>query len=298
MLVLAASFFSNDIVLSVNNFGPLFGKKGQKRLILIHDVWFVSERYEGSRLSQIFFRTLISLQLKVTHKVITVSEFSKKELIQKFGLDAEDIDVVPNCLSKPKNPKVPVNEYRGDEISDEKEQRRYFLLVGADRKNKNVWRAIEAFVSFTEQADSSVQLIVVGLYSQSYLKKLREAFGPIMDDSINVEGYVSRERYDFLLNHAAAIVFPSLYEGYGIPVIEAITANKPVLVSSGTVCAENAGVMGIVVDGTDVASIQEGYTRLMAFDSSAYGTEVERFKRRYGDCGKAAQKLCEVIETV
>jgi hypothetical protein len=110
MLVLAASFFSNDIVLSVNNFGPLFGKKGQKRLILIHDVWFVSERYEGSRLSQIFFRTLISLQLKVTHKVITVSEFSKKELIQKFGLDAEDIDVVPNCLSKPKNPKVPVNE--------------------------------------------------------------------------------------------------------------------------------------------------------------------------------------------
>ncbi len=169
--------------------------------------------------------------------------------------------------------------------------------MGAERRNKNIWRAIEAFVSFTEQATSLVQLIVVGSYSQSYLNKLREVYGPIMGDGINVEGYVPRERYDFLLNHADAVVFPSLYAGYGIPVIEAITTNKPVLVSSGTVCAEHAGAMGIVVDGTDVASIQEGYSRLATFDSSAYSNELEKFKQKYGNCNKAAQKLCKLIDS-
>ena len=100
--MLGFTFFKQDVTLSINNFGPLFGKIGQKRVVVVHDVWFMSDVYEGGKLSKYVFRLLLALQLWNTHTVVTVSKFSKDEIIKYFNFSPDKIVVVPNCLFQEK----------------------------------------------------------------------------------------------------------------------------------------------------------------------------------------------------
>lgn len=291
MLWLPFVFFRCDRVLSINNFGPLFGKPSQRRTVVIHDVWFLSKHYDGGVVARLAFRALIKIQLWTTHQVVTISHFSKREIVEKFGVPPECIAVIPLCLER----EVILGSV-GDLVKANNMNSDYFLLIGADRKNKNVLRAMEGYAAYVANVDKPMELVLVGRYTPSYMDMLRHRFAALVGQTVHLKGYVSRNELLKLIRGAKGIVFPSLYEGYGIPVVESLVAGKPVLLSRGTVCEENAGLMGVAVDGRDVDDLAQGYQRLSVFDVAATSVGIEVIRGRIFDCETPAQKLCEVLQ--
>lgn len=291
MLLLSVVFFRCDRVLSINNFGPLFGKRSQRRVVIIHDVWFLSDTYAGGSIARVLFKLLLNLQLRFTQQIITISEMSKRAIIETLNVAPGRIVIAPPCLEDDYGEGIVVGG--GKTV---RPGRDYWLLIGSDRKNKNVSRAMEGYAAYVAAEVRPIALIVVGSYGVAYTELLRQRFSSAIEGMVCFKGYVTRGELWALIRGARGIVYPSLYEGYGIPVIEAISAGKPVLVSKGTVCEEIAGPMAVAVNGRDVNDLAQGYRRLAAFDATCIGVDVDAVRERIVDCKTSARRLGEALE--
>lgn len=238
MLYLSWRCRSTPVVLSVNNFGPLFGGRGQRRLVVVHDVWFLSAAYNGSRLAKWLFARLIRSQLRRTHHVFTPTEHSREEIVRYTGFPRARITVTPLRVEQA----PPAGEDAG-----------FFLLVGSSRPNKNVLAAVRGHARYRAEGGDR-PLVIIGPYDDAFRAQIL-AEG---DGGVVIAGYVNEAEKWRLVGSCHALLFPSLYEGFGIPVIEAQAMGRPVLVSRGTSCEELAGDHGVVVDGSRVEDIARG----------------------------------------
>ena len=283
MLLLSVLFYRRDVVLSANNFGPLFGKRSQKRIVVVHDVWYLSESYDGNKIAHLIFKYLLRIQIALSHKVVTVSQFSKSAIEETLSVDPTAVFVVANCLDKTE---IPIIKMSTDTTRDA-----YFVLVGSDRRNKNVLRACQAFCRYKQETDDPVSLTLVGTYSKTFIDNLIASLPATVRDSITIAGYVQRDVLLEIIRNSKAMVFPSLYEGFGIPVIESLSAGKPVLVCKGTACEELAGPMGVAVDGYDVSDLVRGYKELAGFEAPINQIELRRMIHDFYDCQACADTL-------
>ena len=283
MLALSVYFFSCQKVFSTNNFGPLFGRSGQERIIMIMDVWFLSDHYEGSRVNRMLYGVLIKLQVKFSHKVITISEFSKNEINKHLGIKKSDIDVISLCTAK--------TDSQGKNTDAVKTP--YFLLIGSDRKNKNVERAIKAYVKYVALQSAPIHLKVVGPYSEEFKSSMLDRLSN--QSLVDWIGYTERDNLNALIENCRAVYFPSIYEGYGIPVIEALNARKPILLAKNSSCEEIAGNACIAVDCSNVDALVDGLQRLENFDSTSFEKEYDKFDEMIHDCEGCAKKLQQFI---
>src|SRR5207248_1127994 len=166
--------------------------------------------------------------------VIAVSEFTRRELIELLGLPAERIRVIPNGVGAPFAPEGPAAE--GE----------YVLAVGTLEPRKNLGAAQQAAQRL------GVELRVVGA----------KGWG-----GVQVNGWLGRvsdERLAELYRGARCLLYPSLYEGFGIPVLEAMACGTPVVTSAGGATEEVAGGAAVLVDPRDVASIAAGIEEAIA----------------------------------
>jgi glycosyltransferase involved in cell wall biosynthesis len=288
MVPLAIKFFGCTKVLSINNFGPLFGKRGQRRIIVIHDVWFMSDTYEGSAIVRYVFGLLLRIQLLCVHEIITVSEFSRKEIAEKLGVAANRIIVVPNCLDE-------IDIAKTEAMTDSIAEQEYFLLIGSDRSNKNVVNAVRGFQSFNSRSTKKALLIVVGTFSKPFIESIVSRLNTTTAQRVQFRNYVERAELLTLISSAIGIVFPSLYEGYGIPVIEAIAYNKAVLVARNTVCEELAGPFGVVVDANSVDSIAKGFDDLIGKVDTVKITELSEYRAKFFGCERSAAIMSSIL---
>ena len=283
MLLLSVLFYRCDTVLSANNFGPLFGKRSQRRIVVVHDVWFLSDSYDGTKLARILFRLLLKIQLFLSHKIVTVSHFSKCAIENEMEINPNAISVVTNCLDK--------TEFSFSDADSKTKIDAYFVLIGSDRNNKNVSRACEAFCRYKLETNNQISLVLVGSYSKAFTDRLRAQLPNAAGGSITVSGYVARDVLLELIRNSRGVVFPSLYEGFGIPVIESLSFGKPVLVCRGTASQEFAGPMGVVVDGKDVSDMVRGFKELATFRSPISQGELGQMIRNFYDCQACADEL-------
>ena len=294
MIILSLRMFTFDRILSVNNFGPLFEKRGQKRFVIIPDLWFLDKSYNGSVLLKYLFYLLIRIQLLSTDHIITVSQFSKKRIINLLSVNPEIITVLPNCLSlEDLNTEYPIDR---DSILNHVKlnlNKQYFLLLGSERANKNIQRALEGYVKYCELTGTPYELILVGPFSTSFIDLNVKKFDKNILDRITIAGYVSDEKYKSFIKYSSGIVFPSLYEGFGIPVLESIAFNKKILISKGTVCEEIAGEFGISVDGNCVESISMGY--LLLQNQKPKTKHSNHKSNLYFDCSSIGNQLQECL---
>jgi len=294
-VLLAVRTYRHDVVISINNFGPLFGKSGQRRITVIHDVWFLDKGYNGSPLRKILFHALIRIQLMSKPQVVTVSDWSKKEIAKALGLDLENIAVVPNCLCDA-NEKTQGGSPRLREVSSIRGA--YFLMVGSDRPNKNIENGLRAYLRYAESLSDPVSLVVAGDFSDSGKRKLELTVPDQLRAKISILGYVERGHYQLLLSGCSGLVFPSLYEGFGIPVLEAMSAGKGVLVSKNTVCEELARDCGVVVDGTSVVNIAEGLAELAGKTRANLFGHCAKQADHYRDCSRSGELFRQIIEQI
>jgi len=192
--------------------------------------------------------------------VTTPSHFSQREIVRLYPWLRNRIVVTPNAVKSSFYPRS----------ADEVERVRkafcvtapYFLFVGTPQPRKNVARVIEAFLSATHGLEH-VQLVIAGK-STSTLERLRRSHhAALASGRIIATGYVSDDALACLYSGCVALVFPSLYEGFGIPVLEAMACGAPVITSNSTALPEAAGDAAMLVNPEDTMAIAQAMRRVL-----------------------------------
>ena len=198
-------------------------------VLTVHDLAVLRFPEAFRRWTRLYGRTLLRPVLRAARRVVAVSEFTRREVAELAGVPVERIDVVPNAVE-------PVFGPDGPAVAGE-----YALAVGTLEPRKNVTRAAEA------ARLAGLELRVAG----------SAGWGSVDTRGARLLGRVSDEQLAALYRGARCLVFPSLYEGFGIPVAEALACGCPVVASRGTATEEVAGGAAELVDPLDVRAIAE-----------------------------------------
>ncbi len=213
-------------------FAPRNAKKKRATVTTVHDVGFlrISERYDGRS------RRLLGVQTKHAVKRATqlfaVSAFTKKELVETYRVPEERVTVVSNGIDANTYRRLPEADVART-LQALRLSKHFFLYVGRMDAKKNVTTLIRAFELFKSGRGMGdpFELILVGSPGFGYDEiKLYVERSPVRD-SIRYLGYLSSPEAAALMNAATAFVFPSWYEGFGVPVLEAMACGAPVIAS-------------------------------------------------------------------
>jgi glycosyltransferase involved in cell wall biosynthesis len=204
------------------------------------------------------------LQPKLAHKVnhiITISEFSKNKIIENLKIPEYKISVIYNGV-----------DIVNIEASLQEENKflnlpPYILSVGSLEPRKNLTRLIAAFIQYKNETKSEIKLVIVGK------KGVNRVFNEAGIDEINTDdiiftGHVSDTELQYLYKNTLGFCYPSLYEGFGLPPLEAMQFSVPVLTSNTTAIKELCEHRAILIEPTSIDSISEGIFKLLRGDIS------------------------------
>lgn len=227
----------------------------------IHDLLQV---HYGSIEKRFYFNHILRPLIRRSPKIITVSEFSRSEIVSWAQIPMERVKVVPNGLSTI----FTGGKYRSPSTKP------YFLYVGNTRSHKNIYRMLRAFsearipdnVHFYLSGPSSPELL-------NYSKKLS------IDGRVTFSKYIDEKDLPAWYSNALALVNVSLYEGFGLPLIEAMGSNCPVISSNSTALADTAGNAALLVNPLDIDEIANAMEQVV-LDDFLRETLIKRGKSR------------------
>jgi len=242
-----------DIFVSPDGYCSLTAKIPQ--CLVIHDLGFLHypDAYKKSHVG--FLKRNTPKFLKKAKNVITVSQFSKEDIIRRYNTNPAKIDVVYNGVkdifrSVPLNEKEAIKKkYTGG--------REYFLYIGAIQPRKNLVNLLKAFSIFKKRLQSNMKLVIAGRRAWKNDEFLQLVKTYKYRSDVNLPGYLPEEELALLLGSAYALVYPSLFEGFGVPVAEALKCEVPVLTSEKTSMEEIAGEAALYFNPQDHSDIAE-----------------------------------------
>ncbi len=218
-----------DLLLSPDGFIPLNCKI--KTLSVIHDIAFEHFKNGVDWLHQLYYKYFFPKFAQQSTRIITVSEFSKADLVKTYQLSPHKIDVVYNGVS---------SAFKQTE-KRLKDKIPYFIYVGAIHPRKNVLNLLKAFEAFKAQnPELNHQLLLVGRKSWQLAAIVKYLRTMKFKRDVLFNKNVKDENLNLLINNATAMVYPSVFEGFGLPVIEAFSCGIPVITSKGTAMEEIA----------------------------------------------------------
>lgn len=284
-----------DVFFSPDGFIPL-GMPVPK-VSMFHDVAYLRyPEYLQPRIRK-FYAKWIPRYLAYTQHIITVSEFSKSELIDGYNVHPDKISVVYNGIT---DAYQPLDNAQQDVTRNKYTQGRpYFVFLGALHPRKNVLTLVKAFDHFKTNYKSDVQLILAGRNAW-HNKELFETIqkSPFTKE-IHLPGYVRTEDAVPLVASAEAMIYPSIYEGFGLPVVEAMACGVPVICSNVSSLPEVAGNAALQFDPMDVQQLSQ-HMQTIVSDASVRNELIrlgfERCKVFSWD--RAAEEIYGVLEKV
>lgn len=261
-----------------------------KTIVVIHDICF--ERFNNIFRKGEYIRNKLLIPYAARHadRIITVSEFSKKEISEVYRIPLDKIDVVYNAVDKAFRRLEDFEREPSVRIKFDIGNSPYLICVGNLQPRKNIPRLIEAYNRYTCETESNpVKLVVVGKKAWLY----DETFKAAADNpNIIMTGYVEREDLVKLLNESKGLIYPSIYEGFGIPPLEAYACGVPIAVSDIPVMREVVDGHTIYFDPYNVNSIYEAIKKIA--DDRAPETQYESLSRF--SWKKSAKKLQEIYD--
>lgn len=213
----------------------------------IHDLNHLDRIENTSILKRLYYRLVIRRACRYAFRVLTVSEFSRRRIIDWAGVNPERVVNVGNGVDDAFNPRVVPYAF----------PHRYLLCVGSRKTHKNESRLLEAFAR--AQIDQDIHLVLTG-NADDQAKRLCERLA--LTGRTHFLGRVAEAELPSLYRGAVALLFPSLYEGFGLPVIEAMACGTPVLTANTTALPEIAGNAALLVDPVSIEEIAAGIERL------------------------------------
>lgn len=236
----------NYLVLSFTGLGSIFVRN---KVMTIHDLSFLENPSWFSRTYYWWYRFMTPLAVRTSKHIITVSNFSKNEILRFYPfLKETDISIVYGAVDS--HNFYPTNEATHNE-------KPFALSVSSIDPRKNFLRLIEAFRTINDY-----QLYIVGSHNRVFTQTDNNE--TVTSDNIKFLGRVSDDELLSLYNRASCFIFPSIYEGFGLPTIEAMQCGCPVLVSDIPVTHEVCGDAACYFNPYEVKSIRETIIQFFA----------------------------------
>jgi len=210
-------------------------------VLTIHDLIHLDVAEESTWRKRWYYDKIVAPDVKRAPAVLTVSQFSKKRIADYFSIEADKVHVVGNGVS---NAFSPEGETAHHLDKQHHQHAGYLLYVGNHKAHKNVGTLLTAF-SMAE-VDPAIGLVMTGTPDEAMFKAIAQA--GLTDRIRFIEG-MSDEQLARWYRGAVALVFPSSYEGFGMPVLEAMACGTPV------VCSDAASLPEVVGEGSDAAAL-------------------------------------------
>ncbi|MDS7872444.1 glycosyltransferase family 4 protein [Klebsiella pasteurii] len=216
-------------------------------VITIHDLNHIDLSYNSSFLKKIYYKVVLKRACKYCSLIFTVSDFSKKRIVEWSGVRPEKIIVVGNGVS----------EEFSQSCKPHSPGYKYIFIVGNRKEHKNEERAMLAFIH--AQIDKDVKLVFSGDPSTKLIElaKIHNA-----ESRIIFSGRLSNNKLAEYYKGAEFLLFPSLYEGFGLPVIESMACGTPVITSNTTSLGEVSGDAAYLIDPYDQSQITQAIEEL------------------------------------
>jgi glycosyltransferase involved in cell wall biosynthesis len=282
-----------DLFLSPDGFLSLRTKKPQ--IGVIHDINFAHRPQDLPWSYRKYYNHFFPKFAQKASRLATVSQYSKRDIAATYGIANEKIDVVYNGVNEMYTP-LPDAQKRVVQIHYSSSSP-YFLFIGAFSARKNIAGLIKAFDIFKRTDKQKFKLLLIGepLFRDSSLKK---AFDNLAHkDDIVFLGRQTPDNLHQILASAYALAFVPLFEGFGIPVAEAIQCHVPLICSNTTSIPEVAGQAAIMVDPEDTKQIASAMTEIST-NERRYQQLIEATKQQSGTFTwqKSADRLWNTIE--
>ena len=269
-----------------------------RAVVTIHDIiHLLYPHFLPSRAAHFYARVMIRRALQRADRIITVSYNSKRDLTDYFGIPGSRTEVIYNGVAARFRPDVPEEE-RQRVARLHGLSRPYLLFLGGEKPHKNVQNVVRAFAEARRRRDLPHSLVLAGPMPENpgRLEALISALD--LSAAIRRTGIVDEEDLPGLYSGADALLYPTLYEGFGLPVVEAMACGVPVLTSATSALKEIAGGYAYLVDPMDVEAIAGGIEAL-ATDEKVRADYALLGRKRALDFSwdKAAERTLEVYES-
>ncbi|MDE6592815.1 MAG: glycosyltransferase family 4 protein [Oscillospiraceae bacterium] len=285
-----------DVSLFFNYYLPPFVRG--KRVLVVYDTVIKDMPQTMSAKTRIMLTLTLKRSIKRADKIITISRFSKERIIKHYGVSSDDIAVIPCAVDRERF--YPETDREKCLRTAEKYGVRgeYFLYLGNLEPRKNIPRLIKAYSIDVKKKPDIPLLVIAGGKGWQYDDIFRQVQQLGLEERVIFTGYVSDEDAAGLMNGANAFCFPSLYEGFGMPPLEAMACGVPVMVSKEGALAEVAGKCGAAVDPYDEEDIARGLLKLTDKDFLAEQRELGIKRAGEFSWEKSAEMLYSLIKEI
>ena len=282
-------FLSPDAYLSLRTKVP--------SIPVFHDLNFEHYPKDLPFLERKYYRYFFPKYARKAVAIVTVSEFSKKDIVNFYDVSPDKVNVVYNGVNEEFKP-VP------DSVKEEVRRKLskgcpYFIFVGALHPRKNLARLFSAFDYFKEHHVTEVKLLVVG-NKKYWTREIQHAYDGMKHKSeVVFSGRMTAPELRKAVASALGMAYVSYFEGFGLPIVEAFSCDTPVITSNVTSMPEVAGDAALLVDPFSVKSIAEGMEKI-ALDPEIRNTLVAKGRKRKKlfTWDNSATQLWEVLESL
>lgn len=238
-------FLSPDGLMSLNTKVPT--------CVVMHDLAFEHYPEHLKTSHQFFYRKYSPLYARKAKRIVTVSEFSRQDIAKRYQVPLSKIDVSYNGAHETYRPLG--WEEREAVKQQYAEGCEYFVFAGALHPRKNILNLLKSFILFKKRQRSNMKLVVVGRLAWNYkeIEEMRESM-PFRDE-VKWVGYLDVTELAKVIGGAYALVYASLFEGFGIPILESLQCEVPAIVSNTSSMPEVGGNAALLVDPLDPEDI-------------------------------------------
>jgi glycosyltransferase involved in cell wall biosynthesis len=245
--------YKADVFLSCDGFCSLATKLPQ--CLVVHDLSFLHYPSFVKRSHYLFYKHYTYKFLRKAKSIATVSGFSKKDILSHYDIANDKVDVV---FSAAKDIFQPIsNEEKEGTKKKYTGGKEYFLYTGAIHPRKNLMNLLKAFSIFKRRQKSEWKLVLAGRLAWKYKHFVESLKTYKYREDVVLTGYLEEKDLAMVTGAAYAMVYPSLWEGFGVPVLEAMRCGVPVITSQNSPMQEVAGDAALYVDPADHKSIAD-----------------------------------------
>jgi glycosyltransferase involved in cell wall biosynthesis len=270
-----------------------------RSVVTIHDcIHLMFPQYLPNRLAHGYARASIVFAARRATRVITVSESSKRDILRFVDIPPEKIDVIYNSYDE----RFGIEPKQDDVVRVQERyqlQGKFVLYAGIVKPHKNLERLIEAFDLVRKRGLEDLTLVLIGDDISKYTALRRAVHRHQLHKQVRFLGYMPHEALAVMYRLASVFVFPSLYEGFGLPPLEAMASGTPVVTSNVSSLPEVTGDAALLVDPYDPSAIADGIRQVLTDEPLRQRLKLKGLERaRQFSWEASVRRVREIYEQV
>lgn len=252
--------YNLDMIIYPKNIIPFTHKNlNAKKVNIVHDLaYFDNKLNEYKKFDTLYMKTFMKKSCLLSDKIIAVSQSTKDDIVKRFGIDKKKIIVAHEGVEN--NFKVLSKKELEITIKKFNLEIPFIFYCGSLSPRKNILRALKAFNKIKDKVPHKIYLAGGQSWNDS---EVLEYIDKNLNNRVIKVGYLSEEELVHFYNISDLYIYPSIYEGFGLPILEAQSCGCPVLTSNLTSCPEVAGDGAVIVEAYDIGDIKKKMYKIL-----------------------------------